>query len=67
MEEYKSRKIKLSEILRVAPNEVRQKFILSDFYLKVWEIMKEREYEETVPNPEYHRFLIMSVMKTKLK
>ncbi|CDW82454.1 ryanodine-inositol-triphosphate receptor ca2 channel (rir-) family protein [Stylonychia lemnae] len=57
------RKIRLQEILKVAPEEIRSKHINNDFYIKVWEIVKNREYKEI--HPKTGQSIISAVRKIK--
>ncbi len=43
------RNINIHDIVKKAPKEIKQKYITVDFYMKIWEMLKERNYEEIIP------------------
>eukprot|EP00347_Sterkiella_histriomuscorum_P016539 403352808 len=43
------RKLRLQEILKIVPDKIKDRHISPEFYIKIWEIIKEREYEEIQP------------------
>lgn len=45
----KQRHIRLQDLVRSSSRKLRNKYITNDFYIKAWNLLKERKYEERQP------------------
>ena len=39
----------MQELLKVVPRHIKDKHITPEFYLKIWDLLKQREFEEIIP------------------